>query len=178
MVCLSCMQKKSGGGASKKSAKKDIANIYMSYIWAKPTWDFFHSFAAKVSEAFYSKNQVSSLKLIVIICKVLPCPHCQEHAANFFTRQRLMQTKTKSQLINLLLAFHNDVNRRTGKALMTLADLKKYENSHFINMTKQFIYIFSQYKGTLGGGLSDTRGRRVMIAQVTSWVNTHYTHFQ
>jgi len=63
------MQKKSGG-VSKKSAKKDIANIYMSYIWAKPTWDFFHSFAAKISEEFYSKNQSSSLNLIVSICKV------------------------------------------------------------------------------------------------------------
>jgi len=89
-----------------------------------------------------------------------------------------VQTKTKAQLINLLLAFHNDVNRRTGKALMTLADLKKYENSHFINMTKQFIYIFSQYKGTLGGGLSDTMGRRAMITQVTNWVNANYLNFQ
>jgi len=171
------MQKKSGG-VSKKSAKKDIANIYISYIWAKPTWDFFHSFAAKISEEFYSKNQSSSLNLIVSICKVLPCPHCQEHAAKFFTKQRLVQTKTKAQLINLLLAFHNDVNRRTGKALMTLADLKKYENSHFINMRKQFIYIFSKYKGTLGGGLSDTMGRRAMITQVTNWVNANYLNFQ
>jgi len=177
MVCLSCMQRKSSA-ASKKDAKKDIANIYMSYIWARPTWDFFHSFAAKIDDEFYRSNQVSCLSLIVKVCQVLPCPQCQEHAAKFFTRTRLTQTKTKEQLINLMLAFNNDVNRRTGKPLMTLADLKKYETAHFINMTKQFIYIFSQYKGTLGGGFSDTLGRRNMISMVTKWVNTNYTHFQ
>ena len=177
MVCLSCMQKKSSSRA-KTSSKKDIANIYMSYIWASPTWDLFHSFAAKISEEFYSKNSGSCLNLIVKICQVLPCPHCQEHAAKFFTRARLAQTKTKTQLINLLLAFHNDVNRRTGKKLLTLADLKKYENAHFINITKQFIYIFSQYKGTLGGGLSDTMGRRAMITMVTNWINTNHMYFK
>jgi len=172
------MQKKSSGGISKRSAKKDIANIYMSYIWGRPTWDFFHCFAAKINEEFYSKNQQSCLTLITNICRVLPCPYCRDHAAKFLTRARLIRTKTKTQLIQLMLDFHNDVNRRTNKPQMTLVDLKKYETGHFINITKQFIYIFSQYKGTLGGGLSDTMGRRAMITQVTNWVNTHYTHFQ
>lgn len=177
MVCLSCMQKKSSGRA-KISSKKDIANIYMSYIWAKPTWDFFHSLAAKIDDEFYKKNRSSSLNLVVKVCNVLPCPYCQEHAAKFFTGARLARANTKQQFIQLILAFHNDVNRRTGKKLLTLADLKKYESAHFINMTKQFIYIFSQYKGTLGGGLSDTSGRRAMIALVTNWVNANYMHFK
>jgi len=171
------MQKKSSGRA-KTSSKKDIANIYMSYIWARPTWDFFHSFAAKIDDNFYKKNRGSCLNLVVKICMVLPCPYCRVHAAKFFTAARLTRANTKQRLIQLLLAFHNDVNRRTGKKLLTLADLKKYERSHFINMTKQFIYIFSQYKGTLGGGISDTRGRQAMITQVTKWVNTNYVHFK
>ena len=65
-----------------------------------------------------------------------------------------------------------------GRSLLTLADLKKYESAHFINITKQFIYIFSQYKGTLGGGLSDTMGRRAMITMVTNWVNTNHMYFK
>ena len=176
MVCLSCMQKKTSS-SSTRSMKKDIAYLYMSYIWAVPTWDFFHSFATKIDSEFYSKNQRACLNLIVQICSVLPCPHCQEHAAAFFNSGRLRNTKTKEQLIQLLLGFNNDVNRRTGKPSLTLAHLQKYTNAHFINMTKQFLFIISQYKGTLGGGLSDSMGRKHMVAAVRKWVNTNYMHF-
>ena len=177
MVCLSCMQKKTSS-SSTRSQKKDIAYLYMSYIWATPTWDFFHSFATKINPEFYSNNQRACLDIIVQICHVLPCPHCQQHARAFFNINRIRNTKTKDQLAQLLLDFHNDVNRRTGKSVLTLAQLQKYKNAHFINITKQFLFIFSRYKGTLGAGLSDSMGRKKMIDAVRNWVNTNHMHFK
>ena len=55
MVCLSCMQKKTRSRMPPR--KKDVGNYYMSYKWAIPTWNFFHSFASKINADFYAANR-------------------------------------------------------------------------------------------------------------------------
>ena len=82
MVCLSCAQK-STRTKSHTGSKKDISYYYMSYIWANPTWDFLHSFTAKIDPEFYSSNRDACLTIIKRVCGVLPCPYCQKHANRF-----------------------------------------------------------------------------------------------
>ena len=176
MVCLSCMQKKTRT-ASHPSTKKDLGYLYMSYRWAVPTWDFLHSFAAKINEDFYMSNKSGVIELIKNIIIVLPCPTCQQHAKDFFKNINVSSVSTKNDLIQLLLKFHNDVQKRTGKSQLTLASLEKYKYSVFPRMAQNFITIFGSYKGALGSGFIDSQSRKKMLSNLTSWINTHYRNF-
>lgn len=176
MVCLACMQKKTRT-SSHPATKKDIGYFYMSYKWAVPTWDFLHSFAAKVNDGFYASNRVQIVQFIIDICMVLPCPTCQQHAKVFFRGVRPQNIRTKDHLIQLLLDFHNDVQRRTGKPQLTLADLTKYKNSVFIKIAHNFVTVFGSYKGALGGGFVDTKTRKNVLSRLVVWINSYRQHF-
>ncbi len=177
MVCMSCMKKKTSTRGVTFS-KKDIAYYNMSYKWSEPTWQFFHSFAAKIQEEFYKSHVAECLILIKEICGVLPCPYCQSHANNFFKNINPNNISTKDTFKLLLLNFHNDVNKKTNKPLITLNDLKVYENSNFINISKNFISIFGSYNGNkLGGGFMDSLGRKKTLNKLINWINTYYTFF-
>ena len=173
MVCLSCMQKKSG----RISKKKDINSNYMSYKWAIPTWDFFHSFAEKINPNFYIKQRTACIKIVTDLGRTLPCQQCQTHANAFLTSRRLKAATTKQKFIQLLLDFHNDVNKRTGKPLLTLANLNKYKNSNYINITRVFLAVFSSYKSTMHGGISERRARMHALYYIRQWINAHHKNF-
>ena len=157
--------------------KKDVGNYYMSYKWAIPTWNFFHSFASKINADFYAANRTTCLKIITDIGRTLPCQQCQTHANAFFTPARLSGATTKKNFIKLLLDFHNDVNQRTGKPLLTLDNLKKYSCAHFINISRVFLSCFSGYQTTMHGGLSDRRARMNIIHYTRNWINIYYRNF-
>ena len=176
MVCSSCMQKKTRT-VSHPTTKKDLGYLYMSYRWAVPTWDFLHSFAAKINEDFYKSNKSEVIGLIKSIIVVLPCPTCQQHAKDFFKKVNAASVPTKADLIQMLLNFHNDVQKRTGKPVLTLASLDKYKNSVFPRMAQNFITIFGSYKGALGSGFVDSRARKSMLSNLTRWINTNYRNF-
>ena len=178
MVCASC------GSLSKTISppiKKNYRNAFygnnMSYKWAIPTWQFFHSFAAKINEDFYKSHKLECLNLIRNVCRSLPCPHCQQHANQFFGNVNYKNYPTKESFRQLLLAFNNDVNRRTNKPLLSREDLNKYDNSVFLNITQYFLNTIKTYRGMMGGGLADTRARDAMRNYVTTWINRYYTFF-
>ena len=180
MVCLSCKGSTQSGAARKKrlNNKKDFyLNNNMNYKWAPPTWDFFHSFTAKINEDFYKSHALECLNLIKAICRVLPCPYCQQHAADFFRNIKHHDYPTKENFRQLLLNFHNDVNRRTNKASLTRADLRKYDYSVFIKITQRFLHVLTSYRGALGGAFSDTRARDAMKNHIVAWVNINYRYF-
>ena len=113
------------------SSKKDVGYYYMSYIWANPTWDFLHSFAARVNEDFYVRHKSEILSLIKSLAAVLPCPECQTHAMRFFSQVKIAHIPTKDTLRQLILRFHNEVNVKTRKQTLSLEDIEKYKNKPF-----------------------------------------------
>ena len=185
MVCASCASKvKShsvrsgrGGNTWTKNSKKDFWGNSMSYKWADPTWHFYHSFAGKINEDFYRGHVHEIFSMIRNINMALPCPDCQKHAAAFFNNVRYTNYPTKESFRQLLLGFHNDVNRRTGKAAFPRSYLDKYDFSNFLIITQLFINTMKGYRSHLGGGFSDTRRRDIMVKNVRDWVNKYYMYF-
>ena len=171
MVCASCAAK-----ARARSKKKDVTYYYMSYIWANPTWDFLHSFAARVNEDFFAAKKGEMLNIVKSLVAVLPCPDCQGHALSFFGNKTVQNIPTKESFIELLLNFHNDVNVRTRKTPLTLEDLEKYKRSHFLLITQIFLNIMSQYKSTLVG-FAETRARQSVLRNINNWVNRYGGNF-
>ena len=138
MVCLSCMQKKSG----RISKKKDINSNYMSYKWAIPTWYFFHTFAEKINPVFYKHNAASCFNIIRQVCYNLPCPDCRYHASNYINRIKLRDVSTKEDLKFVLFTFHNFVNQRLGKPIFALNQLELYRRA---NTRRIFNIISDEY---------------------------------
>ena len=185
MVCRSCAAKSKGKSVMPKfntksstmMAGKNFWGNTMSYKWADPTWHFFHSLAGKVHEDFYRGNTLQIFNIIRNINMTLPCPDCQKHAASFFKNIRYTSYPTKESFRNLLLDFHNDVNRRTGKELLPRSYLNKYDFSNFLVITSLFLNTMKSYRSHLGGGFSDTRRRDAMITNLRNWVNRVYMYF-
>ena len=186
MGCASCASKSKGrsvrhkstsGTTWAKNGEKDFWGNSMSYKWADPTWHFFHSLSGKIHEDFYKAHTAELFNMITNINMVLPCPDCQKHAGQFFKNVRYTNYPTKESFRRLLLSFHNDVNRRTGKAAFPRSYLNKYEFSNFLAITKLFLHTMKGYRSHLGGGFSDTRRRDQMIVTMRSWVNKNYMYF-
>ena len=185
MVCASCAAKSKGKSTFPKLRTESLAMMgwkdfwgnNMSYKWAEPTWHFFHSLAGKVHEDFYRANAHQIFSLVTNINMALPCPDCQKHANSFFKNIRYTSYPTKESFRQLLLAFHNDVNRRTGKPALPRSYLDKYEFSNFLAITQLFLKTMKGYRSHLGGGFSDTRRRDIMITNVRGWVNKNYMYF-
>lgn len=181
MGCAACGQKTSRTSkraSTRQNRRNDFFyNNRMAYQWAVPTWQFFHSFAAKINEDFYKTHQLECLNIIKNICRVLPCPYCQTHAMNFFKHVDFKNYPTKESFRQLLLVYHNDVNRVTKKPKITRNDLNKYDNSVFINITKNFLNTIKSYRGTMGGGYADTQARDSMRNYITQWVNQYHIYF-
>ena len=70
----------------------------MSKSWGTPTWYFFHTLAEKIKENEYDGIKKDVLLHIKIICSVLPCPDCRDHAVNFMKRINIGHVNTKEQL--------------------------------------------------------------------------------
>ena len=185
MVCASCAAKAKSRSSTPRlntasstiMAGKNFWGNTMSYKWAEPTWHFFHSLAGKVHEDFYIGNAQQIFSLVMNINRALPCPDCQRHAGEFFKNIRYTDYPTKESFRNLLLSFHNDVNRRTGKPILPRSYLDKYDFSNFLAITQLFLNAMTGYRSHMGGGFSDTRRRDTMISNVRGWVNRYYMYF-
>ena len=109
----------------------------MSRIWATPVWNFFHTFAEKIDEKFYEKNYIVCYKIIKLICHILPCPYCKNHASKYINKINPYTLKKKENFRLMLYNFHNFVNKRLRKKKFLKQQLKKYNQNNIINITIQ-----------------------------------------
>jgi len=149
------------------------------YRWAHPTWNFFHTFAAKVNKQFFEANRDQCLSIIKMACYCLPCPECTVHATTFMKTVNGNNIKTKEDLINMLFTFHNTVNRRLGKSQFTKSSLVMY-NSYRIDVAMvNFIKGYSSKYGSIMSGMISTLGKRRSTAKaILGWMRANWNYFQ
>ena len=75
--------------------------------WGTPTWIFFHTLAAKIKDGHFTQIGQQTIRNIIQICGLLPCPECSVHAKQFWSRVNVNKVNTKEDLINILFVFHN-----------------------------------------------------------------------
>jgi len=147
--------------------------------WATPTWIFFHTFAAKINTTFFEQNRAQCLQIIKMICECLPCPDCTIHATRFMKRVNTNNVKTKNDLIDMLFAFHNEVNIRTYKTPATRDILKTYESYRIDVAYINFMHGYPAKYGSIMSGRISTLGKRKGIARsVQKWMQQHWRFFQ
>ena len=147
--------------------------------WAPPTWIFFHTFAAKINKEFFELHRDQCLSIIKMSCHCLPCPECTRHAIHYLARVNSNTIKTKEDLIEMLLDFHNAVNRRLGKAQFSKESVGMYKNFRIDLALVNFINGFSGKYGSIMSGMISTLGKRRGIAtSINQWMKKHWHFFQ
>ena len=107
-------------------------------IWGNAVWYLFHTLVYKIKSTEDSDFKVL-FGHISSISKNLPCPECSEHAALFLSRVNInIVTSSRENMITFLFEFHNSVNKKIGKPIYLLEDLKKYSLANTINIINHF----------------------------------------
>lgn len=143
--------------------------------WGPSTWDFMHTLAAKIKEDSFPLIGPNLIITLIQICNNLPCPDCAKHAKEFWSKVKVGNIKSKTDLVNLLFVFHNMVNKRRNVKGFKYENLKYYETKNVIETYN----IFSRNFNTRGNMnlINESFHRNMMIASLKKWIMTNINHF-
>ena len=135
--------------------------------WGPPIWLFFHTFTVNISDYGYSKLGMQFFSYVTRICRMLPCPECSEHATKHISGVRIASLKTKTDMANMLYAFHNMVNARKRLPLFIHANLSWYENVSIVHAFNSFAYAFTIPTQRL---MNENLHRKLLVNQMTQFM--------
>ena len=114
-----------------------------SLLWGNITWNFFHTLAEKVKEDKFFNIKDELINLVVNTCSNLPCPDCSEHAKGLLKRAYLDRIQTKDDFKQFLRQFHNIVNIKLDKILLSKDELYDlYKDKNLDLLLKQLVNSF------------------------------------
>lgn len=144
-------------------------------VWGPAVWTLFHTFAEKINEEAYPYVSQSLFKMIVRICKFLPCPECSKDASNFLAKIKTTDMKNKTDFRNTFYLFHNYVNAKKRKRLFNSANMHIYGKYRLIDVINNFI---SKYhtKGNMKL-LTESFQRQLVIKEFKSWFSSYIKAF-
>jgi hypothetical protein len=93
-------------------------------LWGPDMWNTLHYITFSYPET-PSKTEIENMRAFLTnIGKVLPCEKCRYHYASNLQKYPLTDVVLGSRykLISWLVDVHNDVNKRTGKPIVTLEE--------------------------------------------------------
>tara|TARA_Y100000389_G_scaffold38744_1_gene33128 strand:- start:18504 stop:18959 length:456 start_codon:yes stop_codon:yes gene_type:complete len=106
--------------------------------WGNAVWLLFHTIGEKIDEDFFKNNNTLIIDLIVLICSNLPCPDCANHAKETLKLANLNNIKSKDDLKKFFWTFHNIVNKKLKKQIITFEYLELYKRTIPFNVFKNF----------------------------------------
>jgi hypothetical protein len=139
----------------------------MSYTWGPPIWTLFHTVIEHANETEFGKVGETIFILINRICRLLPCPECQEHAKKYLSNQRV-NTKSKKVLREFIHKFHTMVNRYKKYKEPTIEVLDQYKEKNLIEVYNNFVKVFSS-RGNIRM-LADTMQRNMILKDFKTWL--------
>ena len=143
--------------------------------WGPPTWIFMHTLAEKIKEEQFSAIGPQIIANIMQICFNLPCPDCADHSKIFWSKVKITNIKTKSDLINLLYVFHNCINKRKTYGPFKYDNLNVYKSQSVVNTFNQFARNFNT-KGNMKL-LTESFHRGRLLTSLKGWLMTNITAF-
>jgi hypothetical protein len=144
-------------------------------VWGPAVWMLFHSLIERLNPLAYEQVIDSMFRIIVRICKFLPCPDCSEDATKFLARINLRDYKTKVEFKNMLYLFHNWVNVKKRKPLYNYSHLDKYSKINIIHVLNNFISKYNT-KGNMKL-LNESFQRSFVVKELLSWFKMYASAF-
>lgn len=145
--------------------------------WGEPTWYLFHVLSFKVKDANFHMIRADLLNQIYAICVNLPCPDCANHAKTYLDGINFNTIQTKTDLKNMLYAFHNSVNQRKGYSFFPYEQVdEKYSKAITTRIIQNFMAHFSDRSRSLKLLPTDLYRQR-LCEQMKTWFNANITAF-
>jgi carbonic anhydrase/acetyltransferase-like protein (isoleucine patch superfamily) len=144
-------------------------------VWGPAVWLLFHSLIEQLNPSVYEHVIGSMFRIIVRICKYLPCPDCSADASKFLARIHLRDYKTKIEFKNMLYLFHNWVNVKKRKPLYNYSHLEKYSRINIVYVLNNFISKYNT-KGNMKL-LNESFQRSFVVKELVSWFKTFASAF-
>lgn len=116
-------------------------------LWGSAVWYLFHTLAERVSAdpEQFAVVRTDLLQLIYLICSNLPCPNCSVHAKNHLDKVNFQAIQDRDTLRQMLLEFHNIVNRRKGYPEFVYSGLEeKYGRANLPNILNNFVVMYTK----------------------------------
>ena len=136
-------------------------------VWGPAVWTLIHALTVRINDDAYAQVSLPLFKMIVNICKFLPCPECSTDASNFLAKVQQSQLKTKADLINTFYFFHNSVNSKKRKPLFKYSNLGVYGTYRLIGVVNNFIAKYNT-KGNMKL-IAESFQRQMVLNQFRSW---------
>ena len=136
-------------------------------VWGPAVWTLIHALTVRINDDAYAQVSLPLFKMIVNICKFLPCPECSSDASNFLAKVQPSQLKTKPDLINAFYFFHNSVNSKKHKPLFKYSNLGVYGTYRLIGVVNNFIAKYNT-KGNMKL-IAESFQRQMVLNQFRSW---------
>jgi hypothetical protein len=134
-----------------KSAPVILATVNPS-IWGPSLWKILHIAALRSGSRSTIPHWRSILEAMM---SGLPCPDCSDHYNAWYRshplRLGLMPNMFQGAIIRWILEVHNDVNRRTGKAVWNTTQLAATYGGETIATAKALV---DSLNGVIGARLS------------------------
>jgi len=112
--------------------------MLLSTVWGPSLWYFIHTLSYNYDEKLKEqyKNFFNYLKIII------PCPVCREHY-NHYIIQNPIKLNNKNEFILWCYTFHNKVNKRLDKSIISIDDCnklyKKIDNTIILEFIQTFM---------------------------------------
>jgi len=143
--------------------------------WGPPTWIFMHTLAEKVKEDHFHIIGPQIIGNIMQICFNLPCPDCADHSREFWSKVKIGNLKSKTDLKNLLYVFHNCVNKRKNNRPLKYENLNLYSSKSVVNTFNEFARNFNT-KGNMKL-LTESFHRGRLLTSLKGWLIANMGHF-
>jgi hypothetical protein len=123
--------------------------IMSKNVWGPPTWRLLHCLSVKAKDTM-SPPQINELKTIIErIVSNLPCPICSTHAKSYFKLNKFNLINTLDQLRYFMFVFHNNVNTRINKPLITYEEHNLlYQNMNLEMVVRNMFNIYQNMNTT------------------------------
>lgn len=112
-------------------------------VWGPITWKLLHTMVIQINDKI-NIVQLNELKHIILrILHNLPCPYCTSHALAYIQTSNYKNISTISDLRMFVFQFHNNVNKRLNKPLLTYEEHLQLYNISINVVGTNFIEIYS-----------------------------------
>jgi len=101
--------------------------------WARRTWIMLHTLANKVKDEDFYLIKDELIRHIYEICTNLPCESCSLPAKLYLDGIDTSAINSRYNLQRMLFNFHNEVNIKVNKPLLSLCELDNLYND--LNLT-------------------------------------------
>ncbi len=147
-------------------------------VWGPPTWQLLHCMALKLKETATLSQIQEMKKLIERMIANLPCPICSGHAIQYFKQNHFVRVNTLQQLQQFIFLFHNNVNTRLSKPLLTYEEhLLIYQSMRIDIVVQHMFHVYQHMNSTNVTMMLYSFHRRTILHDLHSYFKENQSLF-